>query len=1026
MELVYPQVLTGADLLRSIIKLDQLAPLLQRRGASAVAMVNSKLYGVHSFCRQMTKYGIRPVVGLSVQLEIKKNETVLLYIYAKDDEGFQNLLKMSSAISIRESETLPYHWLKAYSSGCIIVCPLTDHSWVDFRDLQSFQQVKEGVHTNAMTFIGMSRPNGKIHTEEDKIVEIATTTETTIVAVVEARYIDREDAFSYQVAKAIRTGVKLKELESDSIASAHLPTEDELSSWFSDRIEWLHQTANMILSCNAAIPPREVRMPKFPVPEGETSIAVLERNSMEGLNSRLGQVGEQYLERLRYELKIIGEMGFADYFLIVEDFMRFAARSNILTGPGRGSSAGSLVAFALRITDVDPLKYDLLFERFLNPERVTMPDIDIDFADDRRAEVIDYVARKYGKTHVAQIITFGTLSAKSVARNVGRVFDFTNEEMAFMTKEIPDRSSIKIGEVIAQSSVLQKWIAMDPMREQWADAVQKLEGLPRNASTHAAGVILSPIPLVEIVPLQSGAEDIYLTQWPMGEVEERGLLKMDFLGLRNLTLLDRIRKMIFYNEGKYLDFEKIPLNDPKTFELFRAGDMTGVFQFESAGMREALRTIQPTQFEDLFAINALYRPGPMEQIPLYSKRKNHHEKIHYIHPQLEPILAETYGVIVYQEQIMQIAVHFAGYTVAEADLLRRAVSKKHHDLLQQERTHFTESALKNGFPMETAHAVYDLIVKFADYGFPKSHAVAYSLISYRLAYLKANKPAYFYAALLSSIVGNQEKTMEALREIQAKNISILPPSVHKSKYLYTVEKDRIRIGLGTIKGISPTFYNVLKEARQSSGPWKTLFDMAGALGGKIFVEKVVVPLVKAGALDDFEQSRAVLLASIDAAISHALFIRPTEGNDLLTDIISFGAVPKYTPGGTMTRMQMLEFEREVLGFYLSEHPAVEVKKTTDPKAYQDISMIPSMSGGQFVRMIGLVTAIRHIRTKKGEAMAFVTIQDETGQISCTFFPRQYASLSFDLTEMTLLIVEGVVEHRAGKPQIIVHQATAVS
>lgn len=1026
MELVYPQVVTGADLLRGIIKLDSLAPLLQRRGANAVAMVNSKLYGVHSFCQQLTKYGIRPVFGLSVQLEIKENETVLLYVYAKDDEGFQNLLKMSSAISIRERETLPFHWLKAYSSGCIIVCPLSDHSWGDFRNVQTLQQVKEGIHANANAVIGISRPDGVIHAEEDEIVAIAESNETMIVAVFEARYIDREDAFAYKVAKAIRTGVKLKEMDSNETVTAHLPTEEELTTWFSDRIEWLRNTTNMMLSCNANIPPREVRMPKFPVPEGETAISVLERNSVEGLNNRLGQVETHYLKRLNYELKVIEEMGFADYFLIVEDFMCFAAQSNILTGPGRGSSAGSLVAFALRITDVDPLKYGLLFERFLNPGRKTMPDIDIDFADDRRGEVIEYVARKYGKTQVAQILTFGTLSAKSVARNVGRVFDFSAEEMTFMTKEIPDRSSIKIGEAIAQSSVLQKWIAMDPIRKQWADAVQKLEGLPRNASTHAAGVILSPIPLVEIVPLQRGADDIYLTQWPMGEVEERGLLKMDFLGLRNLTFLDRIRKMIAFNEGKYVELEKIPLNDPKTFELFREGDMTGVFQFESAGMREALRTIQPTQFEDIFAINALYRPGPMEQIPLYSQRKNHHEKIHYIHPQLEPILAETYGVIVYQEQIMQIAVRFAGYTVAEADLLRRAVSKKHRDLLQQERTHFTESAIKNGFSKEAAHAVYDLIVKFANYGFPKSHAVAYSLISYRLAYLKANKPAYFYAALLSSTAGNQEKTMEVLREARAKNIQILPPSVHKSKYLYTVEKDRIRIGLGAIKGISPTFYEALKKARQSSGPWKNLFDMAGALGGKVFVEKVAAPLVKAGALDDFGETRAVLLASIDAAISHALFIRPTDDDDLLTDLISFGAVPKYSPGGTMTRMRLLEFEREVLGFYLSEHPAVEVKKTSDPQSFQDISMIPSMRGGQHVRMAALVTAIRRIRTKKGEAMAFVTVQDETGQMSCTFFPKQYASLSVVLSEMALLIVEGVVEHRAGKQQIIVHQATAIS
>ena len=387
---------------------------------------------------------------------------------------------------------------------------------------------------------------------------------------------------------------------------------------------------------------------------------------------------------------------------------------------------------------------------------------------------------------------------------------------------------LRFEDAVAESKQLRDWIAIEPIRNRWLEAAKLLEGLPRNASTHAAGVILSPIPLVEVVPLQSGGDGIYLTQWPMGDVEEQGLLKMDFLGLRNLTLLDRIRSMIAYDKGIRLDFEKIPLNDEKTFELFRAGDMTGIFQFESDGMRNALRLIRPNQFEDIFAINALYRPGPMDNIPLYSRRKNDNEKITYIHPQLESVLEETYGVIVYQEQIMEIAVRVAGFTMGEADLLRRAVSKKNREM-SYKRNEFIlqQSAVENGFPQETAAiAIYDLIVKFADYGFPKSHAVAYSLISYRLAFFKANEPAYFYAALLSSMTGNNEKTMELLREAEAKGIKVLPPSIRQSKYMYTVEKGAIRIGLGSIKGVTPTFYDALKQARKSGGNWKTLFDMA--------------------------------------------------------------------------------------------------------------------------------------------------------------------------------------------------------
>ncbi|WP_342510672.1 DNA polymerase III subunit alpha [Sporosarcina sp. FSL K6-1522] len=1021
MTLVYPQIVTGADLLRGIIKLDQLAPLLQRRGAMSVAIVDSKLYGIRSFYKVMTKYGIHPVMGLSIHLETGDGEGVLLYIYAKDDEGFRNLLKMSSAIAVRDSETLPLQWLKAYQSGCVIVCPMTDRTWDNKQHEDLCRRLVE-VCSRSTIMVGIDRPNGRKHQDEMKIETIANAVNLPIVACHESRYLGKEDAFAYEVAEAIRSGYKLTDPARPKFQhqAAYIPEEQEIQMWFADRPEWLTNMAEMLLACNAAPPPSQLRMPIFPVPAGETAQSVLKRNSIAGLKQRLGHLPEAYMDRLQYEITVISDMGFADYFLIVEDFMRYAAEQQILTGPGRGSSAGSLVAFALHITDVDPIKYGLIFERFLNPGRVTMPDIDIDFADDRRAEVIDYVAGKYGKAYVAQIITFGTLSTKSVARNVARVFDFTNEEMAFLSREIANSSGRTLEEAVAQSKVLREWMAMEPARKRWFDAALALEGLPRNASTHAAGVLLSPIPLVEVVPLQNGGDDVYLTQWPMGDVEEQGLLKMDFLGLRNLTLLDRIQAMIAYDKGIRLDFGKIPLNDEKTYQLFQVGDMTGIFQFESAGMREALRLIRPSRFEDIFAINALYRPGPMENIPLYSRRKNDREPIVYSHPLLEPILSETYGVIVYQEQIMQIAVQVAGFTMAEADLLRRAVGKKKREILQQERIHFTQSAVDNGFPETVAVEIYDLIIKFADYGFPKSHAVAYSLISYRLAFLKANEPAYFYAALLSSTTGNADKTMELLREIKTKGIQLLPPSVRHSKYMYTVEKGAIRIGLGAIRGITPTFYNAVKDVRKETGAWKTLFDMAVALGVDFFTEKSIRPLIKAGALDMYGQSRAVLFASIDAAIAHALFLRPDDGDDLFSDVLSSIASPKYSPGAVLSRMTILEYEREVLGFYLSEHPAMEAKKSLGG-GFSDISLIGTMADRGNVKIVGLIRDIKRIRTKKGEEMAFVTIQDETGDISCTFFPKHYTTSSSHLVEMAMIQLEGVVEHRRGKPQILVHQ-----
>lgn len=1019
--LVYPQIVTGADLLRGIIKVDQLAPLLKRRGAHSVAIVNERLYGARSFVETMKANDIHPVIGLTIRLAITEETEVKVYGYAKDDQGFQNLLKISSGIAIRDEENLPLRWLEGYRAGCLFVCPLTDASWDGKRDLSHVQEVVNACESHAVS-IGISRPGGIVHEEEQQIEHIAQQLRLPIVACYEATFLHKEDHFAFEVATAIRNGQLLNDPAREKPSSfGYVPEEDELKEWFHNRLDWLAATNALLTSCTAAFPPKEMLMPKFPVAPGETASERLQQNCLQGLHNRLGALPEDYMTRLTYELSVIESMGFSDYFLIVEDFIRYAKEQNIVTGPGRGSSAGSLVAFALGITDVDPIRYKLIFERFLNPGRVTLPDIDVDFADDRREEVIHYVAEKYGKAHVAQIITFGTLSAKSVVRNVGRVFGFTSEELAFVSNALAATQKDMLTDAVQASHTLQQWIAMDHLRKKWLQVSLALEGLPRNASTHAAGVILSPKPLVESVPLQRGDDGLYLTQWPMGEVEAQGLLKMDFLGLRNLSLLNRIRQLLNFDKQKWFELEHLPLQDEKTFSLFQHGDTTGVFQFESAGMREALRLIRPSTFEDLYAINALYRPGPMDHIPLYSRRKNDGEAIVYLDPALRPILEETYGVIVYQEQIMQIAVTIAGYTLAEADLLRRAISKKNKDILQKERQHFVQKAIQQGMTEKTAIAVYELIAKFAAYGFPKSHAVAYSLIAYQLAYVKAHEPAYFYAALLTTATGNREKTIAILREAEARHIQILPPSIVESGYMHTVKDGAIRLGLSAIKGVSPTFYQAVKKQRKKGKRWKTLFDMAGALGGEYFTEKNVHPLIKAGALDVFGQPRNVLLASVDAARTHALFIQPDPTGDLLEDVIHQVASPKYTPGGTLNHMQLLEYEREVLGFYLSEHPTAVMKKTF----HQPVHAIFNLHGQKpstAVRVIGLILSIKRIRTKKGEAMAFVTIQDDTGEIDCTYFPKQYASANVDLVEMNMLVIEGRIDIRNRKSQIIVNES----
>lgn len=1026
MGLVYPQIVTGADLLRGICKLSDLAPLLKERGATSAAIVNSNLYGVRSFYQVLKKYDIQPIIGLSVKVDIGNDQSVLIYAYARNEMGYRNLLKMSSAIEIRDTENLPLQWLTAYSADCYLVLSPTDVSWDSVNKEEVVQLIIEHGHLSAVSLIGISRPGGHQCEDEQEIERVADSLNLQIVAVYEALFVQENHLFAYQVANAIRSGEKLSDIKDDSLQTkyAYLPDESELASWFKDKLDWLENTSDMLANCVVKMDDNPVLMPAFPVSAEQEVIDVLKSKCVEGLNARLGAFDDVYKNRLEYELKVINEMGYADYFLIVEDFMHFATENSILTGPGRGSSAGSLVAFSLYITDVDPIKYGLIFERFLNPERVTMPDIDIDFADDRRQEVIQYVVNKYGKSYVSQIITFGTLSAKSVARNVGRVFNFANEEMSFVSNEIPNRGQVTLESAFNESEKLRNWVSLDPLRDRWYEAAKILEGLPRNASTHAAGVILSPIPLVDTVPLQLGTDGIYLTQWAMKDVEEVGLLKMDFLGLRNLTLLNRIQSMVYYDKKEQIDLDKIPLDDQKTFELFKKADMTGIFQFESSGMRDTLKLIQPDRFEDLFAINALYRPGPMDYIPVYERRKHGKEKISYVHPVLEPILKETYGVIVYQEQIMQIASSFASYSMGEADLLRRAISKKKRDLLESERAKFIERAVEKGTTKEIAVSVYDLIVKFADYGFPKSHAVAYSLISYRLAFLKANEPAYFFAALLSSMTGSDEKTALLIQEAKSYGIHFLSPSIQKSKYAFTVENGAIRIGLGSIKGITGSFYQQLNTIRKAGAKWKTMFDFSVAIGSEFFVEKFILPLIKSGSMDEFGEERAVLLASIDAGVSHALFNQPAANGDLLAPIIHSIASPKYTPSGEMPRMTMLEYEREVLGFYLSEHPVVQIKKTAREEI-SNLAAVSNMESRKVITVIGLITEIKRIRTKKGEAMAFVTIQDETGFISCTYFPKQYVIANVHLSEMAIVIVEGTVENRKGTRQVLVQKSNTI-
>lgn len=1013
MKTVYPQIVTSADMLKSTIQLEQLTQKLKQNNAQAAAITNSRLYGLLPFWHALHEQQIKPVLGLTVNVQLE-SDIVGLVLYAKDYNGYGNLLKISSSIETREITVLPKRWLEAYNKGLIAV--YKGESSTSLMQLTELQKIFGELNF----YLAIERPNGEKLEHEEIIIDFSEQLSIPVTAFHMSRYIEKEDAFAYEVLNAMDQSLKMNDHTrlKPSINSLHLLSSEEWSEWFSDVPSWIENTEFVLNSCNVSIEKSASIMPKYPLPATKNSKDFLRELCENGLSKRIREVTQPYIDRLNYELSIISQMNYEDYFLIVQDFMKFAKQQDILTGPGRGSSASSLVAFSLNITDVDPLRFGLLFERFLNPERITMPDIDIDFADSRRMEVIQYVVDKYGKNYSSQIITFGTLSAKAAAREVARVFGFESTTLEAISSFIPSKPGITLKEAYSMSEKLREFIQTEEIRKKWFQVALALEGLPRNASTHAAGVVLSPVSLVDVIPIQSGHDDIYLTQWPMKEVEQVGLLKMDFLGLRNLTIIERILKIINYKQSNPFKLTEIPLHDEQTFQLLQQGDTTGVFQLESAGMRQALKQINPTKFEDVVAVNALFRPGPMESIPLYAQRKAGQAPVTYEHPILEPILKETYGIIVYQEQIMQIASKMAGFTFGEADLLRRAVSKKNREVLQSERVHFVQKAIQKGHSEQSASAVYDLIVRFADYGFPKSHAVAYSVISFQMAYLKAHFPVAFYSALLSIATGNQAKINELMMEMKQKDMAILAPSIFRSQRFFTVENGRVRFGLQAIKGVSHNFIQKLIQKRmERETKWEDIFDLASDLSAVHFTRKNVEPMIKAGALDEFGFERSTLLATLDAAIKYAELISPTEESDLFGGDASHFGKSKYLLSDPLPIMVKLQFEKEVLGQYFSEHPTASKKKTLKDK-FINIWDILQSTRDMPVKIVGLIQDIKRIRTKKGEAMAFLTVQDDTGSLSVTLFPEEYAKYNLLLKEQEMLVITGKSERRNGRSQII--------
>lgn len=1035
MSFVHLHVYSSYSLLSSTARIEELVEHAKKQGYQAIALTDQNvMYGTIAFYKACIKASIKPIMGLTVlvQSEINGENSYPLVLLAKNQHGFQNLLKISSVVQTNSPMGIPMKWLRAYGNGLIAITPglngEIEENLVNGKIEEAKRCAKDysEIFVNGDFYIGIQNhglpEEAVIH---EQLQSLSKELQIKLVATNEVHYTNKEDAFAHECLLAIKNGDKLQDESRERLANNqyYLKSPKEMVELFSTNPDLLENSIKIAEQCNVMIELNKMNLPKFPSSE-KSSEDLLAELCHKGLKERYVETTETHKNRLLYELDIIKKMQFSDYFLIVWDFMKFSRENGILTGPGRGSAAGSMVAYVLYITDVDPIEHNLLFERFLNPERISMPDIDIDFPDHKRDDVIEYVAQKYGRLHVAQIITFGTLAAKAVMRDLGRVFGFNTKELDQVSRLIPTRPGTTLKKAMAESEGLRAFVNESSLNKRLFEVATRLEGLPRHTSTHAAGVVLTEQPLVETIPIQAGHNEIYLTQYAMEHLEEVGLLKMDFLGLRNLSLIESILDSIRRHTGKSLAIKDIPLQDEATFKLLAIGETTGVFQLESDGMRNVLKKLKPSHFEDIVAVNALYRPGPMENIPLYINRKHGVEKVTYPHPDLRPILENTYGVIVYQEQIMQIAAKMAGFSLGEADLLRRAVSKKKKAVLDKEREHFVQGALKKGYNSETAHTIYDLIVKFANYGFNRSHAVAYSMIAYQLAYLKAHYPSFFMAALLSSVSGNEGKVAQYIRETKEMDIKILPPSINYSGYSFLVEKEGIRYSLAAIKGVGVVTLKEIFHARKNK-KFRDLFDFCMRVPSKAANRKVLEALVHSGCFDEFGLDRAILLATIDVAIEHAQLVNPNEDGktDLFADEEAFFIKPKYVEVDPIGIEDKLRFEKEVLGLYLSNHPVTIYEQEMKEMGASDL--FSGISDGRHMKSLVNITELRTIRTRKGEAMAFLTVSDQSGEIDAVAFPNVYKRFMVLLQKGSIVLIEGKLETRDDKRQFIIQSAQDV-
>jgi DNA polymerase III subunit alpha len=961
------QVKTSYSLLNSLNEVTKLVSRAKALGYTSLAITDTNnMFGVITFYQECKKNNIKPIIGIELDVLDKK-----ILLYAKNNNGYKNLIKLATLISERN---LTLDDLKEYKNDLILVIPYIYY----YDDIYNIYETK---------FIGYSNIEEKKHITKDKVF------------INNVSYLYKEDYKYLDYLIMIKEGKTLGEYEFGNNKNMYLLSSEEVEQ-IADATD-IENTFNISNLCNVEITYTPNILPVYD--QKIDAYSYLTNLCNKGLKRRLkDNVDKVYQDRLDYELKIINQMGFCNYFLIVWDYVKYAKLNNILVGPGRGSAAGSLVSYTLGITDIDPLKYDLLFERFLNPERVTMPDIDIDFDSAKREEVIEYVINKYGNKKVAEIITFNTLGAKQIVRDVARVLGLTTTITDDIARLVTEKT---LTESIDKNLKLKKYIEDNNQVKELFKIALKLEGLPRHVSIHAAGVVICKTNLDEIIPLYKNPMGIYTTAYSKDYLEPLGLLKMDFLGISNLTLIAEVIDNIRKNEHLNITFSNIPMDDKKTLEIFRKVKTNGIFQFESYGMRRFLEKLQVSSFDDIIAAIALYRPGPMDNLDLYIRRKEGKEKVKYPHPNLESILKPTYGIIIYQEQIIQIAQVLAGYTLGEADILRRAMSKKKEEVLLKEKPKFISSSVKRGYTEELATEVYDLILKFANYGFNKSHSVGYATVSYKMAFLKTYFFKYFETALLNNVIGSVDKTSDYITEIRQNNLIISLPDINISTNVYLVINNVIVAPLSIIKNIGASIADDIIKEREK-GPYKNIIDFVVRLYNKGIGPKIITSLIQAGCFNNLGYNRKTLIENLDNIINYAEISKDIGMVDLPEPVIE--VYEEYTLD------ELLNIQYNTFGFYISNHPVTKYRENSDittqnVKNYYD----------KRITMTVLVSRIKEITTKKNDVMAFITGKDEYGEISLTMFPNEYKTCP-KIKNYDIIKVTGKVEKRYDTYQVIIN------